>query len=85
MEIVQDIIVAVIVACSAIFSTWRLLTPQRRLWLLGRLPAAWRRSGWLARRENSARIASLSSGCSTCSHNHAARVHHPAAQRQGGK
>lgn len=80
--IVQDLLVALIVAGCAIFSAWRLMSPRLRLKTLELLtPVATRLgAGGTLARLRSQTIGQLAAGCSSCSHNKT-NVHHPGARR----
>lgn len=80
--IAQDLLVAIIVAGCAIFSTWRLMSPRLRLRTLDFLsPVATRLgAGGAVTRLRSQTMGQLAAGCGSCSHNKTA-VHHPGARR----
>ncbi len=80
--ILQDALVAVIVAGCVVFSAWRLMSPRLRLQTLELIGPTMVRLG--ARntivRLKIKTIGQLTSGCSACSANKTA-VHHPSGRR----
>jgi hypothetical protein len=76
--LLQEVLVAVIVAGCALFSAWRLMSLRMRMRtldlmgpVLGKLGAA-----TFVARLRTQTIGQLAGGCSACSHNKTA-VHHP--------
>jgi len=76
--VLQEVLVAIIVAGCVVFSAWRLMSLRMRMRtldvmgpLLGKLGAA----NWVTRLRAQT-IGQLAGGCSACSHNKTA-VHHP--------
>ena len=80
--IIEEAVVALIVASCAIFSAWRLMSPRLRLRTLDLVrPVATKLgAGGTMARLRSQTIGQLSAGCSACSHNKSA-VHHPSGRR----
>jgi hypothetical protein len=76
--IAQDLLVAIIVVASAVFSAWRLMSPRLRLRTLDLIvPVATRLgAGSTVSRLRSRVTGQLAAGCGACSHNNRA-VHHP--------
>jgi hypothetical protein len=70
MLIAQWIIVALLVAVSAVYSLWRVLGVRQRLWLLEQLlPMATRAHiGWPARLKSALQLQALK-GCGSCGSN----------------
>jgi hypothetical protein len=70
MLIAQWIIVALLVAVSAVYSLWRVLGVRQRLWLLDQLlPLASRAHiGWPARLKSTLQLQALK-GCGSCGSN----------------
>ncbi|HTY95354.1 MAG TPA: hypothetical protein VMC02_15810 [Steroidobacteraceae bacterium] len=70
MLIVQWSVVVLLVAVSALYSLWRLLSLRQRLWLLEQLLplAGWAQVGWPARLRSSLQRQALQ-GCGGCSAN----------------
>jgi hypothetical protein len=82
MLLLQEILVAAIVAGCVIFSAWRLMSPRLRLKSLELVGPALERlgaSGPIGRLRTQT-IGQLAAGCSACSHNKTA-VHHPSGRR----
>jgi hypothetical protein len=65
---IQSVIAGMIVLASAAYATWRLMTPQSRVWLARRLAGIAPHIGgrWLARMQSSA-ASGAASGCQSCS------------------
>jgi hypothetical protein len=80
--IIENILVALIVASCAIFSAWRLMSPRLRLRTLDILtpPLAKLGAGAALTRLRNQTIGQLAAGCSACSHNKTA-IHHPSGRR----
>jgi hypothetical protein len=76
--VLQELLVAIIVAACTIFSAWRLMSPRLRLRTLDLItPVAMRLgAGSTMSRLRTHVTAQLAAGCSACSHNKTA-VHHP--------
>jgi hypothetical protein len=80
--ILQEALVAVIVAGCAVFSAWRLMSPRLRLKTLEIIGPTMERLGarnTVARLRGKV-IGQLAAGCSACSANKTA-VHHPGGRR----
>jgi hypothetical protein len=80
--IMQDFLVAIIVAGCAIFSAWRLMSPRLRLRTLDLITPFMTRlgAGGKVSRLRSQVIGQLAAGCSACSHNKT-EVHHLGPRR----
>lgn len=78
--VAQDLLVAIIVAGCAVFSTWRLMSPRLRLRTLDIIgPAATKvGAGGIVSRLRIEVTGQLAAGCSACSHN---KAHHPNPRR----
>jgi hypothetical protein len=70
MLLLQWIVVAVVVAFSAVYSVWRLLGVKQRLWLLDQLMPVARMThvGWPGRLKASLQMQALK-GCGSCGSN----------------
>jgi hypothetical protein len=81
-SIIENVLVAAIVASCAIFSAWRLMSPRLRLRTLDFLTPVLGRLGGatLAARLRSQTVGQLAAGCSACSHNKTS-IHNPAGRR----
>ncbi len=80
--ILQDALVAIIVAGCIVFSAWRLISPRLRLKTLELIGPTMERLGArsaVARLRGKV-IGQLAGGCSACSANKTA-VHHPSGRR----
>jgi hypothetical protein len=80
--ILQEALVAVIVASSAVFSGWRLMSPRLRLKTLELIGPTMEKLGGrnTVTRLRGKVIGQLAGGCSACSSNKTA-VHRPSGQR----
>ncbi len=68
MALVQDILVAALVAASLILSAWWLTPPRQRLWVLDHLTAAGATRGPLARLRRTL-LGRAQLGCQACAAN----------------
>jgi hypothetical protein len=80
--ILQNALVAIIVAGCVVFSAWRLMSPRLRLKTLERVGPVMERLGGrnTVARLRGKTISQLTAGCSACSANKTA-IHHPGGRR----
>ncbi len=73
----ENLVVALVVAACAVFSAWRLLSPRLRLRVLDVASTVLGRAGnpWIPRLR-ARTLAKLGGGCGTCAHNVAAPAVH---------
>ena len=80
--LLEEGLVALLVAACAVFSAWRLLSPRLRLRVLDLASAMIGKAGnpWIPKLRGRT-LAKLGGGCGSCAHNSAAPAVHPGGTR----